>query len=357
MIDIWTDAVDRARRVQELVRTANLDSVLTEVTAWLPAAERAVQVAADRVTATVPLESARIAQRRRPPPSGPISTPPAALLPGSSAEEAQALWRTQATTTSSALLAIACDDRSGYAEWFQDWTEGAEPVRPYYRAEMLRDYLHELDKLAQLLKAPRLTVQEPAQELARDPLTGPLTAWDVYGGELSQGTDGTTIAGSGNTLWWRPEVAAGGIISFLYHPLPTPDGGGGALFGFPAAPLTSDGYAMSQGPMERYNGGIDTYHCSLCRGKSGVTNLRRTARGLRMLSTMPDACAARGRDYRVEFAVRPGTVLVRVDGRLIHHYVEQGSHGPARLGGRFGVRLFIGAANRIRLADLRLHAW
>ena len=97
----------------------------------------------------------------------------------------------------------------------------------------------------------------------------------------------------------------------------------------------------SAGPMVNYNYGIVTYHCSLYRGRTGRTNLRRAGAGLRMCSTvMPDPCARLGRTYRVEFLKRDETLQVYVDGKLIHAYHDAGVYGPAPARGRFGIRHF-----------------
>ena len=80
-------------------------------------------------------------------------------------------------------------------------------------------------------------------------------------------------------------------------------------------------------------------HCSLFRGSTGRTNLRRTGQGLKMLSTVaPDACAELKRTYRVEIVKYDVSVQVHVDGRLVHAYVDAGTYGPPLRRGRFGLR-------------------
>ena len=128
------------------------------------------------------------------------------------------------------------------------------------------------------------------------------------------------------------------------------------LFAYPGRPCPGQDYAISAGPMGHYNFGIETYHCSLFRGLTGRTNVRRTGKGLRMLSTvLPDPCATPGRTHRVEFLKSGPSFQVHVDGRLVHAYVDAGSHGAALTTGRFGVRHFSGDRLRAEYARFKVH--
>ena len=98
--------------------------------------------------------------------------------------------------------------------------------------------------------------------------------------------------------------------------------------------------------MDCYNWGIVTYHVSVHRGESGVTNLRRTGAGLKMLgSASPDPCTAVDRPYRLEILKIGESYQFFVDGRLIHAYVDAEVYGPRPIEGHFGIRMFPGRAS------------
>jgi len=150
------------------------------------------------------------------------------------------------------------------------------------------------------------------------------------------------VKGMGVTVWCDREFG-NARVAFDYCPAKARGGSGGALFAFCGSPVAGKDLSISAGPMPNYNAGIDTYHVSLYRGNSGMTNLRRTGSGLKMLSTVkPDACAQAGVTYRVELIKYDASVQVFVNGKLIHAYVDTGCYGPVLTRGRFGLRHFSG---------------
>ncbi len=150
------------------------------------------------------------------------------------------------------------------------------------------------------------------------------------------------MEGEACTVWCRIE-AGDALVSFDFRPVSLQGKAAGSLFAFPASPLPGKDFSVSAGPMPDYNYGVATYHCSLCRGDTGMTNLRRTGRGLRMLSSVrPDPCRELGRTYRVEILKYGPTIQVFVDGRLFHSYYDAGAYGPPLSRGRFGIRHFAG---------------
>lgn len=257
-------------------------------------------------------------------------------------------WHRQLINATTALAGFAANDRSAAGDWCQDWIEWAGPSWPFHRLEHLRDYLVEVLKLCDLLEHP----VDPLRLVVGEPVAG--SGWDTFGGGSTEHDGSLRMHGSGIAAWHRADIPANAVVSFRFTPQPTPGDRGGLMFAMPARPLTADGFAASTGPMERYNAGINTWHCSLSRGTSGVTNLRRTGFGLRMLSTVPDPCRLRGRTYAVALAVHNRTIQVHVDGALIHHYVDTGAHGPALGAGRFGIRLFAGLPMEATITDVRI---
>ena len=227
-------------------------------------------------------------------------------------------------------------------EWMMAWVEGKKDRRSFFRAEQVRDCLKEARKLAKLLAAPRDVVRiGRGKALFEDGFSGGLSDWHTFGGG-TVGTKGGRLhaKGAGITMWCRKEFG-NALVCFDYSPAASAGRGAGALFAYPGTPNAGKDYSASAGPMINYNYGIVTYHCSLYRGRTGRTNLRRTGSGLKMLSTVsPDPCAQLGRTYRVEFLKRDETAQVYVDGKLIHAYVDAGVYGPPPSRGRFGIRHF-----------------
>lgn len=347
--DLETPAADLARFAQA---APPLEPVQQAAEALLRPVRERLQEVAEEATRAAPAEAERIALRRSEPTLALPERAPLAVLGAVKPQEVLAHWSRQLQETAAAVSGFVRDDRGICGQWFQDWTEGSGPRYAFYRAEHVRAYLLEVLKLCRLLtvsrEVRRLSFGAPAAESA---------GWETFGREISVASSRLAMRGSGIAAWWKTEVLDGGFARFRFLPRPTPGNHGGALFAFPAAPLTAEGYEASCGPMERYNYGLETYHVSLSRGKSGVTNLRRTGRGLRMLSTVaPDPCAERGRAYRVEVAVKDSAVIILVDGLLQHHYFDAGAHGPPLRRGRLGVRLFSGAPMNLELAEVTVNA-
>jgi len=71
---------------------------------------------------------------------------------------------------------------------------------------------------------------------------------------------------------------------------------------------------------------------------------------------LPDPCAVPGMAYRVEFLKFGPAFQVYVEGKLIHSYVDVGSHGAPLAGGRFAVRHFSGDRLRAEYGDFKVNA-
>ncbi|MCW8132195.1 MAG: hypothetical protein KIS92_17745 [Planctomycetota bacterium] len=272
-------------------------------------------------------------------------------------EEVLAAWMGQFQANVRAVGGFARNDRKIYREWMMGWIEGEGAHFPFYRAEHTRDAVKEIYKLAGLLSSRRALIRvAPRTCLLRDGGGDGLRNWRCFGeGYFGRVGEDLRVYGAGNTVWLDRDFE-GGLIAFDFQPMALEGAGSGALFAFPAVPCDARGYAISAGPMDQYNYGLDTYHVSLCRGNSGMTNLRRTCEGLRMLSTVqPDPCRPLDRRYRVELLQHGRSFQVHVDGQLVHAYVDAGVYGTPRVRGRFGLRLFSAARADMRLG--RVEAW
>ncbi|MBA3708501.1 MAG: DUF1961 family protein [Planctomycetes bacterium] len=283
---------------------------------------------------------------RRDDPPGDLRVEPLVLFGGTAEDQVLSCWRTQLRAQARAVRGIVDRDRATTGQWLY-WGDLEGPriaAEPFLRCEQLRDCGREARSLVRLLTSPRrVRPVRPGEMRFQDTFEGGLGAWSIHGGGDVDIVDRRLrIAAEGVSVWCgHPFTDA--VIAFDYTPLSAENPSAGALFAFPGTPVPGQDYAISGGPMERYNTGIDTYHCSLFRGGTGRTNLRRTGPGLKMLSTVtPDACAELGRTYRVELLKLGSMVQVLVDGRLIHAYVDVGTYGPVLTGGRFGIRHFSG---------------
>ena len=78
------------------------------------------------------------------------------------------------------------------------------------------------------------------------------------------------------------------------------------------------------------------------RGNTGLGNVRRVGLGLKMLASGPDPCPKIEQAYRVSVAKWGPTIMLLVDGHLIHHYVDAGTYGPVLNVGRIGLRHWAG---------------
>jgi hypothetical protein len=315
--------------------------------------------AADAAMANQPDAAARITRRLTPPPTAGPAAAAIVLYRGTSATDVQAAWRRQLHDTLDAVAGLLEAEPTAVREWMMAWVEAKPGIDGFFRREHARDYLMEAAKLAELLDSPppvqRISIGET---LVTDDFAAPSPRWRMYGpGSLDIGQGVLRLHGNGTSVICdRPADDA--LIAFDFTPVAigaAGPGGPGCLFAFPATPLGSQGFAASAGPMVDYNDGIDTYHVSLFRGATGCSNLRRTGRGLRMLSHVePDPCAQLGRTYHIELLRLGASMQVYVDGRLIHAYLDGGAFGPPPAAGCFGLRAFSGGDLELTLSGFRM---
>lgn len=353
---LWSELGTRANALEVLAaaEVADWPAVRAACDAMLPHAWALTEAAAPEVAARRPDWAERIRERTAEPATIEESEAPVVLYGGAQEGDVVGAWVAQFQDQVRAAAAFVRNDREVWRDWMMGWTEGHADRLAFFRAEHLRDCLKEVRKLAELLSAPRRIerVARREQVFADDPASG-LARWRCFGpGHFAREGDALRMDGASNTAWCEHDFE-GGVVAFEFQPLLLEGPGAGALFAFPAEPLGGKGYEVSAGEMTQYNYGLDTYHVSLCRGDSGMTNLRRTCRGLRMLSTVkPDPCRELGRTYRVEILQHGRSVQVLVDGRLIHAYVDGGTYGAPRVRGRFGVRHFSAARMAARYGKL-----
>lgn len=310
--------------------------------ALLPFAEDLLKRTAAEVSRRVPGIAAMVAERSGARRVAVFRKAPVVLYGKATEEQVIALWKGQLGASIAAASGLMHYDQAIVKEWMMAWVEGKSDRRAFFRAEQVRDCLMETRKLCALLSTPREIVRvDKGKALFEDAFSGDLSNWHTFGeGTIEVGDGQLHAKGAGITIWCRHEFP-NALVSLDYKPAASAGAGAGALFAFPGTPVKGKDYSASSGPMVNYNYGIVTYHCSLYRGQTGRTNLRRTGSGLRMLSTvMPDPCAQLGRTYRLEFLKRDATMQVYVDGKLVHSYVDAGVYGSPPAKGRFGVRHF-----------------
>jgi hypothetical protein len=261
-----------------------------------------------------------------------------------SATEAEVLgsWRRQLGDCGAAVRGLLDQTPGVVRDWlyWQDREGRRKAGQPFFTAEQIRDCARESLKLISLLRLPKRVIRLRAGRRLAGGDAPEASDFKSFGsGEISWQDGALKIAGEGVSVWWMKEFSDA-VLSFDFTPV---KGRGGVLFAFPALPLASKGLEDSAGAMERYNRGLDAYHVSLCRGDSGVSNLRRTGPGLKMLSSVrPDPCASLGRTYRVEILSYHESHEVYVEGTLLHAYVDAGCYAVPLTRGRFGIRHFSG---------------
>jgi hypothetical protein len=281
---------------------------------------------------------------------------PVVLFGAATEEELLLCWRRQLRGCAAAIRGILDHDPEVIRDWlyWQD-REGRRSVgQPFFSFEQIRDCVREARKLIALLTLPpRVTRLKSGRSL----YGGDGTAagdWQGFGGGETRWQAGSLrIKGEGISVWCMKDFEDA-VVSFDFTPVA---GRGGALFAFPALPLPGKDYEASAGKMEQYNRGLDAIHVSLCRSDSGKSNLRRTGRGLKMLSsTQPDPCARLGQTYRIEILSFRESHEVLVDGKLIHAYVDAGCYGTPLTRGRFGIRHFSGETLESLIGKFRVVA-
>ncbi len=279
------------------------------------------------------------------------------VLFGAATEEALLQsWRKQLGECGVAVRGILDENPRIVRDWlyWQDREGRRKSGQPFFRVEQIRDCAQEARKLLSLLSLPRRVIRLRPGRLLAEGDNSAASDWNSFGhGEISWKEGSLRISGEGVSCWWMKEFE-NAILSFDFTPV---KGKGGVLFAFPALPLATKSLEDSAGAMERYNRGIDAYHVSLCRGGSGESNLRRTGRGLKMLSSVrPDPCATLEKTYRVQILSYREIHEVFVDGTLVHAYVDTGCYAAPLSKGRFGIRHFSGEPLECVYGKLRAEA-
>lgn len=282
-----------------------------------------------------------------------------AIYGAATVDQLRRCYAEQIRAEGAAAAGLVANDKAVTGLWMYwgDSQDGREAGLPFFRAESLRDCLNDLIKYCDLLERTDAPVRLQADTaIFADDFKTLRPDWQKFGAAEITVTDGQlTIQGEACTLWLAHDFE-NAVIAFDYTPL-TLKPRAGALFAFPGRPLPGFDWSDSAGAMHHYNIKIETYHASLCRGGSGMTNLRRTGTGLRMLSTVvPDPCAELLKTYRVELLTWNGMAQVYVDGNLIHAYPDAGVYGPELHKGRFGLRLFAGGEMSMRIAQFSIRS-
>jgi hypothetical protein len=284
---------------------------------------------------------------------------PVVLYGSATEEQVYAKWREQLRAAARGIAGIARNEPE-FSNEFMYWADFQgknTPALPFVRMEQIRDCSKELQTLHALLTLPKKIIRVTRGETIVSDAFSDLQGWTCYGkGEFTATEKRMRVAGEGITVWCN-QVLGECIVSLDYTPASAENKNAGALFAFPGSPVPGKDMEISAGPMDQYNVGINTYHCSLFRGNSGKTNLRRTGPGLKMLSTVkPDACAELNKTYKLEFVKYGASMQVFVDGKLIHAYVDAGTYGPCLMQGQFGMRHFANGALEAYYANFKATA-
>jgi hypothetical protein len=278
-------------------------------------------------------------------PSALSSDVPIVLYGNATEADVRFRWAEQLRAIARGIVGVYDNEKPFLNEWLYrcDMEGDRKPGEAFFRAQQIRDSLKEIVKLCALLQPGRKALRiSRGTRVFADDFTS-LAAWKKYGaGDATVSNGRMTIAGEGITVWCQKDFGDA-VLSIEYEPSVSAGTTAGTLFAFPARPHPGNTEEISAGAMSNYNLGVDTYHCSLYRGSSGRTNLRRAGLGLKMCSTvMPDACEHLGRRYHLEFVKLGQTVQVHVDGKLIHAYVDTGTYGAPPARGRLCIRHFAG---------------
>ncbi len=333
-----------------------LEEIKSNADQLLELLKPAVQKTGQQTSSTYPDLSARITARMKE--SSSSLNPEAEILiyKKETSEEISELWKKQLRDTLKSVHGLLSDDKAIVKDWMMAWVEAKPGIDLFFRAEHAQDYLKEAQKLCLLLKSkPKIFQVTPKSTLFADDFSSLSDQWKVFGkGEVKAENKQLHLNGNGISVFcMKPFDNA--LISFDFKPIASEGIGSGCLFAFPAIPLTPNGYESSSGPMVDYNYGIETYHVSLYRGTTGCSNLRKTGRGLRMLSTViPDPCAQLGKTYHVEILRSQSTIQIYVDEKLIHSYLDGGVYGTPLEKGCFGIRLFSGSNMEATLANFQV---
>ncbi len=303
----------------------------------------------------------RVAQEALDRPTTTFERAPIILLEGEKPEDVLQSWRVQLRANLDAIeiLMAGTPREIRRSKWI--WFEDCRNDRiDFFRAVQVRDCLKEALKCAGLLAAEPVVQRVCAGDvLFCDDFSGDLSKWTCFGAGVREVTDGRLhTKGSPMMLWTGGAPFPDSCLVSLHF---TPgQGEGGIIFALPGLPREGLDLSVSTSAdlhrfvppgntddMEPYNYGITTYHVSLHRGRSGTTHLRRTGNGLKMLSRiMKDPCAAAGRTYHVSILKVDESFQVRVDGKLVHAYVDAGVYGAVLETGHFGIKPFGGQGYR-----------
>ncbi|MCD6405202.1 MAG: hypothetical protein J7M19_05210 [Planctomycetes bacterium] len=309
----------------------------------------------------IPELGQRIAREALDRPAATFDRAPLILLEGENPEDVLRSWRVQLQANLDAIetLMAGTPDEIRRSKWI--WFEDCRDDRiEFFRIAQVRDCLKEALKCAGLLAA-RPAVQRvlAGDVLFRDDFSGDLSKWTCFGVGVREVTGGRLhTKGSPMMLWTGGDPFPDGCLVSLHF---TPgQGEGGIIFALPGLPREGLDLSVSAArdlhqlvppgntdDMEPYNYGVTTYHVSLHRGRSGTTHLRRAGNGLRMLSRIAeDPCAAADKTYHIAILKIDESFQVRVDGKLIHAYIDAGVYGAVPQIGHFGIKPFGGQGRR-----------
>lgn len=227
------------------------------------------------------------------------------------------------------------------------------------RPTAVLEALGEVKKVGLLLSGQSSPVElSPGEKLSTTSMCASSDTWLHFGAyRLTDTPEGLRFKNKEKELYdammWTRDVFSG---DHLVRLICTPHAGaGGVIFAICGkARPGKDLSESAQKGMEPYNHGIDAYHVSVHREGTGVTNLRRPGKGLKMLATLgPDPCEAAERSYEIWMLKWRSSLLFFVDGKLIHHYYDAEVYGPVLQEGQMGIRHW--RSTDVTYRDFQMH--
>ncbi len=271
-------------------------------------------------------------------------------------EQVRKLWAGQLKVALGAARGIL----AGQIPLINEWVSWPNMDRRTGRAATIGEALREAEKAALLLAAkPDPLAVKLGEQLFADDFSRGIENWLPFGPHKATLQDGalrfvdTTPQHPDAMMWTKQEFSGNFLVEFTFIPYSS-GARPGALFTICGRPRPGKELDVCVGDsMNTYNFGIDGYHFSMHRGNTGLGNGRRVGTGLKMLASGPDPCPTVGRSYRVAVGKWDNVLMLTVDGKLVHHYLDAGAYGPVLAEGRIGLRHWAGCDAGYK--DLRVY--
>ena len=267
------------------------------------------------------------------------------LYAGTKADDVLAIWREQLDF----YLRSAHGLFNGEAKYLLEWTGRGGFRKPERRIGSMLETLREAAKMVRLLSQEKKVAEvKKGEQLFADDFARGAENWLAYGQCVTR-NEGDAFRMKDERrrhpdamMWTKKEFDGDLLAEFTFIPH-TEGTNAGALFTICGTPKKGKTLAVCVGStMNTYNYGINGYHFSMHRGRTGLGNVRRVGPGLKLLISGKDPCPTPGKAYRVAIGKVGPTLFLLVDEKLIHSYTDAATHGPVLTKGHIGIRHWAG---------------